>query len=107
MGNKNKKYSGEFKEEVVKWMIENHAGKLATANHFQIRNPTQPEQWKKKYEKEGLIRLYSDKRGSGKGGGRPPSSDGKSFKTLEEEMEYLRAGNAYLKKLKALIQPEK
>lgn len=49
--------------------------------------------WKEKEKKQGSKSLGIDKRGRPKG---------KNFKSLEEEVAYLRAENAFLKELRAL-----
>ncbi|MBO8461954.1 MAG: helix-turn-helix domain-containing protein [Firmicutes bacterium] len=65
--------------------------------------------WYKIYEKFGVDGLKLDRRG------RPPkmtkkpklSNEPKTKEEFEKELEYLRAENEYLKKLKALVQKRK
>jgi len=62
-------------------------------------------QWYKKYQKYGFEGLKLDKRG------RPRTMKQEKpkrvFKSKDEELEYLRAENAVLKKLAALVQARK
>ena len=65
--------------------------------------------WYKIYQESGVEGLKLDRRG------RPPkmakkpktSNETKTKEELEKELEYLRAENEYLKKLKALVQKRK
>ena len=108
MSRTNDKHSGEFKQKVVEYILENRVSAKTAAKHFGIKSDTQPKQWLKLYQTKGSPALYEDNRGKaprkGNGaGGRPPSFKPKPNETLEQEVERLRAENAYLKKLKALI----
>lgn len=54
--------------------------------------------WRKIYQENGVDGLKTERRGSG-ATGRPV---GRKFKSLEDELAYLRAENDFLKKLHAL-----
>ena len=58
------------------------------------------DRWKTIFLKEGVDGFSEEKRGKGSHG-RPHS---KKFKSLEEEIAYLREENAFLKKLHALAE---
>lgn len=99
------KYSIEFKMDVLKYMSETGASCLETAVKFRIPSPSSIEVWRKKLEEHGIDALNPKKKG------RPPMKKQKkntyipgSQGALQAENERLRAENAYLKKLHALIQ---
>ena len=108
---KYRRYPGKFKEEVVKWMLANHASALSAAKKFGIPNKRQPFNWMKTYKEKGFPGLYEETRGrgskKGKGSGRPPSFKPKQEETLEQEVQRLRMENDYLKKLQALVRERK
>lgn len=110
MSRKNNKYSGEFKQEVVEFMLENHVGHKVARRHFELPNESQPHRWMKIYREKGMAALYEDRRGKsakhGKSTGRPLSFKPKPNETMEDELKRLRAENDYLKKLQALIQQQ-
>lgn len=60
------------------------------------------DRWQKAINKHGSKALHKERRGV-KATGRPK---GKKFKSLEEEIAYLRAENDFLKKLRALEDEE-
>jgi len=106
-----KSHSAEFKESVILHMRQHNLSARTTGAYFNI--PIPPiRQWEKLYDEGGLQALTPRKRG------RPfgmkstiikPSSTQKESSTLspeemQRELEYLRAENACLKKLHALIQ---
>ncbi len=83
---------------------------------FDIRSPAAIGQWERQYHAEGVDALASKPRGRSKAmaAPRPPKSgtlkvpdENRPQKDLLKELEYLRAENAYLKKLDALIQEKK
>jgi transposase len=59
--------------------------------------------WDRIYRREGSAGLYSEHRGRMKKQLRNPDVKSSS-EDIEKELEYLRAENAYLKKLHALVQ---
>lgn len=99
-------YTQAFRLQVVHYMMKNKCSCAEAAAHFDIPNETLIQQWLKRYRDGGAEALHPANTG-----GRVPkiksSSDSKPFSDmtpaeLQEELEYLRAENAYLKKLKAL-----
>jgi len=104
-----KAYSAEFKEEVLRWMQENNASSRKAAATFKIAAACTVSRWARLYREGGIMALR-DKRtertmASGK---TPPNKEltapYPTFNSALEELEYLRAENAYLKKLHALAR---
>ncbi|HTG57349.1 MAG TPA: helix-turn-helix domain-containing protein [Niabella sp.] len=110
-------YSGEFKVEVIDYMLKNRLSLIRTAVHFGIANSTIVKEWRKLYDSKGFVGLHQQfserktttmakkKKGIKKD---EPDLDQSAQKLaeLQKEVEYLRAENAFLKKLDALIQEE-
>ena len=104
-------HTAEFKESVILHMRQHHLSARSTAAYFNISFPL-IRQWERLYDEGGLEALTSRRRG------RPPMpkitkrkiaqqlkpSTELSHEELQAELEYLRAENACLKKLQALIQ---
>jgi transposase len=104
----NDSYTGDFKLSVVRYMYENHLSLFETAVKFGIPNDSTVLQWDRIYRKEGSAGLFRANRGKMKRKDKPKqekSSDAHCEETdLRKELEILRAENAFLKKLKALVQ---
>ncbi|MBQ6676763.1 MAG: helix-turn-helix domain-containing protein [Clostridia bacterium] len=102
----NKRYTGEFKQKVVETMHKECLSYIETAMKFEIKSDRQVRNWERIYLEEGPEGLYVERRGR--------KSTGRPFKEIKPEVEEdliaelqrLRAENAYLKKLKALVQEE-
>lgn len=109
LASKPRRYSGEFKETVLEYMKQNHLSLNQTASHFKIPAVSTVTQWRNLAEKEGRSSLYEERRGQHfkmtpkkKKSDKP--LDPNSIEALLEENEQLRMENAYLKKLRALVQ---
>ena len=115
-GNKQKKYSAEFKESVIMDMRENHLGYRETARKYGLVTSSMGgaistlHRWERIYLEEGAAGLMEERRGR-KSTGRPRKQP--LEKSVEEDLiaenqrwrernEYLEAELAYLKKLDAL-----
>ncbi len=107
-GKPNKKYTGEFKQMVVETMQKEGLSYSQAAREFEISNHHCVISWERIYLEEGPEGLYVERRGrSSKGGGRPPKQlKPEVEEDLIAEVQRLRAENAYLKKLKALVLEE-
>lgn len=92
---KNNRYSGETKLEVVKLKLEGYSYSQLR-NQFNIKSDTQIKVWVKKYKEFGKEALLEDNRGKAKGigQGRPRTN----FSSVEEQIEYLKKENEWLKK---------
>jgi transposase len=108
-------YPGSFKVSVVRYMLENHLTLLEATAHFGIPGDGTIYKWLRIYEEQGAAGLYQETRGRKKTmPSKKPrkskklstSTDEGKLAALEAELEYLRAENAFLKKLRALIQEE-
>lgn len=108
----NKKYSLNFKQNVLRFKQDTGASYIETANTFGISEPSIIANWKRKFLEEGIAGLKKPQ-------GRPPkmpksnqektnqkkvtkNQDIDELELLKKENEYLRIELAYLKKLKAL-----
>lgn len=105
-------YTPEFKESVVRHKHKHHLSPREVAARFKIPSFSTVLVWERRYHKGGVQSL-TNKPGRKKNMSkppRPPASKPLEKMSKEEmlaELEHLRMENAYLKKLKALIQQEK
>src|SRR5258708_30786187 len=113
---RNGSYEGAFKLMVVRYYLKKELSLNQTACHFNIPNESAIHRWLKRYERygtEGLLKKSSGRKRSPMAKKprkkEPASSDPAAEKlaALQRENEYLRAENAFLKKLEALVQQEK
>ena len=101
-GKPNKRYTPEFKIKVVETMHREKLSYRETARQFDIRNHDRVAAWERIYLEEGAEGLYIERRGR-KSTGRPPKIKKEIEEDLIAEVQRLRAENAYLKKLNALV----
>lgn len=99
----------EFKLTVLKWIETEHSSVAQACAHFNIPSLTPVRDWQRRYNTGGIQALTNKPRGRPKAMPEPykPSNKPLSELSPEEllrELQYLRAENAYLKKLKALVQ---
>lgn len=108
-------YTASFKREVLQRMWRDGLSYRQTAALFDVRGERIIGAWERQYHAEGVDGLTSRRRGKPAAMTRPkppkmalkvPDAS-RSQKALLAELEYLRAENAYLKKLDALIQEKK
>lgn len=100
-------YSGEFKQNVVEYMHNNHLSAMETSLIFNLGNNYIVNKWERIYYEEGPQALYEERRGRSKNMSSKPRKKKLSKENEEdliEEVQRLRMENAYLKKLQALIQ---
>ena len=103
-------YTSSFKVKVLTTMRENAWSLSHTSAHFDLSSPGILFQWQKLYSREGISRLTPKKKRRSRM--KHKSSDSKpsekmTEEELREELDYLRAENAVLKKLEALAQAKK
>ena len=100
-------YSGEFKQNVIEYMHNNHLSCIETAIKFNLQGTDIINKWERIYYEEGPQALYEERRGRKKNMSSKPKK--KKLNTdveenLIEEVQRLRMENEYLKKLNALVQ---
>ena len=114
-GQKQKKYSAEFKIGVIIDMREHRFGYRETARKYDLVRQSETaaasmlHRWERIYLEEGAEGLMKERRGracstSGTRKGRPPKLDKKVEEDLIAENQRLRMEIEYLKKLDALVQ---
>jgi len=101
----NKRYTGEFKQKVVETMHQEHLSYKEAARQFEIPCDKRVSSWERIYLTEGAEGLYVERRGHGSKG-RPAKLSTTVEEDLLAEVQRLRAENAYLKKLQALVLEE-
>jgi len=112
---RNGSYDGPFKLRVVRYMLKNGLSLIRTAVIFGIPQDAVVGRWLKIYQQKGTAGLLKETRGRKKSvmlkkkkkTDSPSDPVAKKMEDLQREVEYLRAENAFLKKLDALIQQEK
>lgn len=100
----NKKYTAAFKQQVVEDMRNNNLSQGETARKYEVAR-CQVQQWERIYLTEGAEGFKIERRGRGSIG-RPPKIDKQIEEDLIAENQRLRAENAYLKNLQALVLEE-
>jgi len=100
----NKRYTGEFKQMVVETMQREKLSHKEAEREFGLPHG-RAAAWERIYLEEGAEGLYIERRGraSGTRRGRKPKLDKRVEEDLIAEVQRLRAENAYLKKLNALV----
>lgn len=98
----NKRYTGEFKQQVVETMRRERLSCREAEELFEITSHTCIPQWERIYLEEGPEGLYLERRGRSSKG-RPPKLGKQVEEDLIAENQRLRAENAYLKNLQALV----
>ena len=98
----NKRYTGEFKQKVIETMHEEQLSFRETARQFEIKDHTRVLLWERIYLEEGPEGLYIERRGR-KSTDLPKKLSKEVEEDLLAEVQRLRAENAYLKKLNALV----
>lgn len=97
----NKRYTAEFKTMVVETMQKEKLSYREAERHFELpRNRV--KDWERIYLTEGPEGFAIERRGRGSKG-RPPKLSQEIEEDLIAEVQRLRAENAYLKNLQALV----
>ena len=109
---KNKKYSKQYKEEVINRVLINGEAIWAVAIDVGLSGPGTLQNWIKKYKEHGY-NIVEQKRGRSTNIMKKPKVSNKT-ETIEEEVERLKKENLYLKaeleyskKLRAVVQARK
>ena len=98
----NKRYTPEFKQLVVETMREEGLSLSETMRRFNINCLGIIKRWERIYLEEGKEGFYIERRGR-KSTCRPKKLKKEVEEDLISEVQRLRAENAYLKKLNALV----
>lgn len=103
-------YSRAFKLKVIQYIQETDTSVREASARFCVPDFSMVRRWKKKWEIGGSDALepsgkgHRDMSSHKKRNTHKNEQEKKAFETVEEEVEYLRMENAYLKKLNALVQ---
>jgi len=112
---RNGHYSDQLRLQVVRYYLKKGLSLNQTAGHFKIPNASVICKWLKAYQRFGIDGLANKRRGRKKsimtkkpGKKEDTAADPAAQKLAEmqKELDYLRAENAFLKKLSALVQQE-
>ena len=98
----NKRYTPEFKKQVVETMQREKLSIREVSIQFEIGDHNAVARWERIYLMEGPEGLAVERRGRGSKG-RPQQLPKEVEEDLLQEVQRLRAENAYLKKLQALV----
>ena len=98
----NKRYTPEFKKMVIETMMEEKLSYSETARRFEINDHKQIMAWERIYLTEGPEGFAIERRGRSSTG-RPKKLPKEVEEDLLAEVQRLRAENAYLKNLHALV----
>ena len=97
----NKRYTPEFKEQVIKTMLEEGLGYRETCRRFEVNSRDQIKSWERIYLEEGPEGFRVERRGRGSTG-QPEKLPQEVEEDLLAEVQRLHAENEYLKNLQAL-----
>ncbi len=92
---------------VIEYMYNNNLSAEETAYRFNLAGADRILKWVEIYNNEGIEGLNNHSRGRPKNMSKKPKKQEQTNQynnDLEKEIEILRAENAYLKKLNALVQ---
>ena len=98
----NKRYTAEFKEQVIKTMLEEKLSYKETCRRFEINDDHRIPAWERIYLEEGPEGFRIERRGRSSKG-RPRKLEKRVEEDLLAEVQRLRAENEYLKNLQALV----
>lgn len=101
-GEPNPRHTGEFKQRVIEDIREIGMSYREAMRKYGIAGKVTIQKWERIYLEEGPEGLYVERRGQGSKG-RPPKLDKQVEEDLIAENQRLRAENAYLKNLQALV----
>ena len=101
----NKRYTQEFKQQVVEAVIQDGLSYKEAARLYDVQGHDRIQSWERIYLEEGPEGLTVERRGR-RSMGRPRKLPSKVEEDLLTEVQRLRAENAYLKNLQALVLEE-
>ena len=98
----NKRYTPEFKIQVIRTMQEEGLSYSETSRRFEVNSHRRIQDWERIYLEEGPEGFKVERRGRGSTG-RPRKLSKEVEEDLLAEVQRLRAENEYLKNLQALV----
>lgn len=98
----NKRYTAEFKQMVIETMVKEKLSYSETARRFEVNDHHRIQSWERIYLADGAEGFTIERRGRGSKD-RPSKLPAKVEEDLLAEVQRLRAENAYLKNLQALV----
>lgn len=98
----NNRYTAEFKQHVIETMQKERLSYRETARQFEVNSHHRIQEWERIYLTSGPEGFQIERRGRGSKKS-PPKLDKKVEEDLIAEVQRLRAENAYLKNLQALV----
>ena len=101
----NKRYTPEFKQQVVEAVMQDGLSYKEAARLYDVQGHNRIQSWERIYLEEGPEGLAVERRGR-RSMGRPKKLPSKVEEDLLAEVQRLRAENAYLKNLQALVLEE-
>ena len=101
----NKRYTPEFKKQVVEAVIQDGLSYQEAARIYEVQGHDRIQSWERIYLEEGPEGLAVERRGR-RSTGRQKKLPSKVEEDLLAEVQRLRAENAYLKNLQALVLEE-
>ena len=101
----NKRYTPEFKQQVVEAVMQDGLSYKEAAGLYDVQGHDRIQSWERIYLEEGPEGLAVERRGR-RSTGRPKKQPSKMEEDLLAEVQRLRAENAYLKNLQALVLEE-
>jgi transposase-like protein len=104
-GKPNKRYTAEFKRHAIETMRNEGLSYSETARQFEVNDHHRIQAWERIYLEEGPEGFSVVRRGRGSKG-RPAKLPKAVEEDLLTEVKRLRAENAYLKNLQALVSED-
>jgi len=101
-GEPNKRYTAEFKKKVIETMQRERLSYHEAARQFEVSDHKRIASWERIYLTEGAEGFSIERRGRGSKA-RAPKLEKAVEEDLIAEVQRLRAENAYLKNLQALV----
>ena len=98
----NKRYTPEFKKQVIETMLSENMSYCETARRFEVSCDKRIKDWERIYLTEGAEGFAVERRGRSSTG-RPRKLPKEVEEDLLAEVQRLRAENDYLKNLQALV----
>ena len=98
----NKRYTPEFKKQVVEVVMQDGLSYEEAAKLYEVHGHGRIQSWERIYLEEGPEGLAVERRGR-RSAGSPKKLPSKVEEDLLAEVQRLRAENAYLKNLQALV----